>query len=139
MSLQTETIEVTGLPVGTTDALEQIGRERGKSAEELVREMIQAEIQAASSFDEILAPIRQGFKESGLSEEEIDELFKETRYVNLAVAVDADFIVSRDTDLLDLMTGHSDECKEFRQRFRNLKVIQPLEFLAQIARSRNLS
>ncbi len=79
MSLQTETIEVTGLPVGTTDALEQIGRERGKSAEELVREMIQAEIQAASSFDEILAPIRQGFKESGLSEEEIDELFKETR------------------------------------------------------------
>jgi len=79
MSLQTETIEVTGLPVGTTDALEQIGRERGKSAEELVREMIQAEIQAASSFDEILAPIRQGFKESGLSEEELDELFEEAR------------------------------------------------------------
>jgi hypothetical protein len=79
MSLQTETIEVTGLPVGTTDALEQIGRERGKSAEELVREIIQAEIQAASSFDEILAPIRQGFKESGLSEEELDELFEEAR------------------------------------------------------------
>ena len=79
MSLHTETIEVTGLPVGTTDALEQIGRERGKSAEELVREMIQAEIQAALSFDEVLAPIRQGFKESGLSEEELDELFKEAR------------------------------------------------------------
>lgn len=64
---------------------------------------------------------------------------KDEPYINLAVAVDADFIVSRDTDLLDLMTGHSDECKEFRQRFRKLKIIQPLEFLAQIARSRNLS
>lgn len=79
MSLHTETIEVTGLPAGTIDALEQIGRDRGKSAEELVQEIIQTEIQAASSFDEILAPIRQGFKESGLSEEELDELFEEGR------------------------------------------------------------
>lgn len=79
MSIQTETIEVTGLPLGTKDALEQISRDRGKSSEELMREMIQAEIQAASSFDEILAPIRQGFKESGLSEAELDGLFEEAR------------------------------------------------------------
>jgi predicted nucleic acid-binding protein len=64
---------------------------------------------------------------------------KDEPYINLAVAVDADFIVSRDTDLLDLMTGHSGECKEFRQRFRKLKIIPPLEFLTQMARSRNLS
>jgi putative PIN family toxin of toxin-antitoxin system len=50
-------------------------------------------------------------------------------YVNLAVAAGADFIVSRDNDLLDLMTGHADECKEFRQRFRPLKVIEPVELL----------
>jgi predicted nucleic acid-binding protein len=35
-------------------------------------------------------------------------------YINLAVAAGADFIVSRDRDLLDLMTGYTDECKEFR-------------------------
>jgi putative PIN family toxin of toxin-antitoxin system len=50
-------------------------------------------------------------------------------YINLAVAAGADFIISRDRDLLDLMIGHADECKEFRQRFRSLKVMDPAEFL----------
>lgn len=50
-------------------------------------------------------------------------------YINLAVAADANFIISRDRDLLDLMTGHTDECKEFRQRFRALRVVEPAEFL----------
>ncbi len=50
-------------------------------------------------------------------------------YINLAVAAGADYIVSRDNDLLDLMTGHTTECKEFRQRFRPLKVIDPVSFL----------
>jgi putative PIN family toxin of toxin-antitoxin system len=50
-------------------------------------------------------------------------------YINLAVAADAAFIVSRDRDLLDLMTGHTDKDKEFRQRFRSLRVVEPAEFL----------
>ena len=50
-------------------------------------------------------------------------------YINFAVEAKADYIVSRDNDLLDLMTGHTKECKEFRQRFRLLKVVDPLEFL----------
>lgn len=50
-------------------------------------------------------------------------------YINLAVAAGADFIITRDRDLLDLMTGHTDECKEFRQRFRPLRVIEPAELL----------
>jgi uncharacterized protein len=50
-------------------------------------------------------------------------------YINLAVASKADYLVSRDRDLLDLMSSHSDEAKEFRQRFRPLQVIEPLEFL----------
>jgi uncharacterized protein len=53
-------------------------------------------------------------------------------YINLAVAADADFIISRDKDLLDLMTGHADECKEFRQRFKSLRVVEPNEFLKRI-------
>jgi putative PIN family toxin of toxin-antitoxin system len=53
-------------------------------------------------------------------------------YINLAVEVSADFIVSRDRDLLDLMTGHTDDCKEFRQRFRALKVIEPVDLLKEI-------
>jgi putative PIN family toxin of toxin-antitoxin system len=54
---------------------------------------------------------------------------KDEKYINLAIAVGAEFIISRDTDLLDLMTGFDDNSKEFRQRFRPLKVIQPLELL----------
>ena len=58
-------------------------------------------------------------------------------YINLAVAAGADFIISRDRDLLDLMTGHTDECKEFRQRFRPLRVIGPVEFLKLLKESEN--
>lgn len=53
-------------------------------------------------------------------------------YINLAIEAGADLIVTRDRDLLDLMTGYTDECKEFRQRFRPLKVIDPLELLEKV-------
>jgi len=55
-------------------------------------------------------------------------------YINLAAAVGADYIVSRDKDLLSLMTGTTVECKEFRRRFRPLKVIEPLDFLREFTR-----
>ncbi len=55
-------------------------------------------------------------------------------YINLAVAAGADYIVSRDKDLLSLMVGTAVECKEFRQRFRPLKVIEPLDFLREFTR-----
>jgi uncharacterized protein len=53
-------------------------------------------------------------------------------YINLAIEVEAAYIVSHDNDLLDLMTGHTDECKEFRQRFRPLRVVGPLAFLREV-------
>ncbi len=54
---------------------------------------------------------------------------KDEKYINLAAAAGAAYIISRDTDLLDLMTGFDEESKNFRQKFRLLKVIEPLEFL----------
>ncbi len=56
-------------------------------------------------------------------------------YINLAVEAKADYIVSRDRDLLDLMTDFTDEAKEFRRRFRPLKIIEPMKFL-QIIKTR---
>lgn len=50
-------------------------------------------------------------------------------YINLAVKAEADYIVTRDKDLIDLMSGYDIESKLFRQKFRFLKVVQPLEFL----------
>lgn len=53
-------------------------------------------------------------------------------YINLAVKAKVNYLVSRDNDLLDLMRDYSAEAKEFRQRFRPLLVIEPLEFLKEI-------
>jgi putative PIN family toxin of toxin-antitoxin system len=63
---------------------------------------------------------------------------KDELYINLAVAAGAAYLVSRDTDLVDLMTGSSAECKEFRQRFRGLKIIDPPSLLTEIQRRREL-
>jgi uncharacterized protein len=54
---------------------------------------------------------------------------KDEPYINLAVCEDAHYIVSRDKDLLDLMTGYDDESKEFRKRFRPLKVVDTITFV----------
>ena len=59
-------------------------------------------------------------------------------YLNLAIETGAGFLVARDRDLLDLMTDHTAEAKEFRQRFRQLKIVDPVEFL-QIIRKSDLS
>jgi putative PIN family toxin of toxin-antitoxin system len=55
---------------------------------------------------------------------------KDEIIIDLAIEAKADYIVSRDKDLLDLMTGYTDECKDFRRRFRGLQIVNPVEFLA---------
>lgn len=108
---------------------------------------------------EVMSRPKLRAKLSGLTDERIEALFqrlerqafwlrevapqfdfrrdpKDAPYVNLAVAADAAFIVSRDNDLLDLMSKHDDDSKEFRQRFRPLKVVTPEAFLAEVERSR---
>ena len=77
MSIHTESIEISGLPPGTTEAIEELSRSKGKSAGEYLRTLIEAEILSEKSFSEILAPIRQSFRDSGMSEEQLDELFKD--------------------------------------------------------------
>ena len=79
MSAQTESIEISGLLPGTREAIEELGRRKGKSAEEYLRMLIEAEILSEQSFSEILAPIRRSFRESGMTEEQLDALFEEAR------------------------------------------------------------
>lgn len=79
MSAQTETIEITGLPKGTTDAITELSRSKGKSAEEYLRTLIEAEILSQLTLAEILAPIRDGFRKSGMTEEQLDALLEEAR------------------------------------------------------------
>ena len=60
---------------------------------------------------------------------------KDAPYLNLAIAAGADYLVTRDRDLLDLMTGHADECKGFRQRFRNLRIVEPSALLQRLEKT----
>lgn len=79
MKSATETIEITGLPPGTKKALEEIGRSKGQTGEEFARTLIEAELLSLKTFDEILAPVRQSFRESGMTEDELDALVEEAR------------------------------------------------------------
>jgi len=53
-------------------------------------------------------------------------------YIDLAATANADYLVSRDKDLLSLMTGHSAVAKEFRQKTHPLVVVDPVAFLAVV-------
>lgn len=53
-------------------------------------------------------------------------------YLNLAIETEAIFLVSRDNDLLDLMTDFTDEAKDFRRRYRRIKILNPEEFLEEM-------
>jgi putative PIN family toxin of toxin-antitoxin system len=61
---------------------------------------------------------------------------KDESYLNLAAVTRATYLVSWDKDLLGLMMGYDSECKQFRQRFRFLRVIEPVSFLKEVERAR---
>lgn len=62
---------------------------------------------------------------------------KDEPYINLAVESGAHYIVSRDKDLLDLTTGFDRVSKEFRQRFRPLKIVGTKEFVETIKQTKD--
>jgi predicted nucleic acid-binding protein len=58
----------------------------------------------------------------------------DTPYLDLAIAAGADFIVTRDSDLLSLATDRSAEGKRLRQLTRNrLRILTPREFLSEFS------
>lgn len=66
---------------------------------------------------------------------DVPELFRYARdpddahYVNLALAADARCIVSRDSDLLDLVTTSVADAVDFRTQFPRLRIVDPVTFL----------
>jgi putative PIN family toxin of toxin-antitoxin system len=58
---------------------------------------------------------------------------KDAHYVDLAVAVDATLIVSRDQDLLSLNDLSTPEGRDFHQRFPRLEILTPTDFLETLA------
>ena len=54
---------------------------------------------------------------------------KDEPYLNLAIAIGARYLVSRDRDLLDLMDD-----PDFRQRYPSVLIVEPPDFLEEMAR-----
>lgn len=58
---------------------------------------------------------------------------KDAHYVDLAIAVEANLIVSRDKDLLSLMDAATPEGREFANRFPTLQILTPPSALQLIS------
>ena len=54
---------------------------------------------------------------------------KDSMYLNLAIAGDAKLVVSRDNDLLDLMSEDSAEGNAFRTGYPEIAILDPVAFL----------
>lgn len=69
---------------------------------------------------------------------DVPELFrhpidaKDSHYVNLALAANAQLIVSRDNHLLDLMDVARSHAREFQARFPRLRVVTPVALLQEL-------
>ncbi len=78
---QTFTIEVRDLPETLLIRIDRRVKERGGDRNKQIRELLERGLadeeskRSGRSFDEILANIRQGFAESGMSEEEALDMF----------------------------------------------------------------
>ncbi len=89
---------------------------------DLTDEKVERLIETLLDKGEFIEKVPQHF---AYSRDPDDEL-----YINLAIEANVVFLVSRDNDLLNLMTDYTNECKDFRRRFRGLKIVNPVEFLA---------
>ena len=59
---------------------------------------------------------------------------KDEPYINLALAVHAEYLVSRDSDILDLGDTSSQEGQRFQERFPQVKIVDPVTFLREVQR-----
>jgi len=78
------TIQVTGLPRGELAALRSHAKALGMTAEVYARQLIEAGLALerkarTTSFDELFAPAQERFRDSGMTEEELDALVDAAR------------------------------------------------------------
>ncbi len=50
-------------------------------------------------------------------------------YVNAAIESGAQFLITRDRDLLELMNSDTKDGRDFQFRFPQLKILNPVDFL----------
>jgi hypothetical protein len=63
----------------TVHAIAEAAKRQGTTPEAAALELLETAVLAQKPFDEIVEPIARSFDESGMSEEELDELVKQTQ------------------------------------------------------------
>lgn len=76
METMTLTIHV---PKNIGAVLEEKAKNQGKDVSSYVEELIEKDIDRRKTLDEILAPIRKNFTESGMTEEDLDAFIESER------------------------------------------------------------
>jgi hypothetical protein len=81
MSIQTQTLAIPNVPPDQMKKLIEKANESGKTPEEYALELIVSGLDSTGgmTFDQILAPFRREVKESGISDEDLDQLFRRAR------------------------------------------------------------
>lgn len=72
------TITISLSPEAEKKLFERAARS-GQDVAGYIHRLIEKDIQAPASLDDVLAPIRRQFEESGMTEEELDTLVEEAR------------------------------------------------------------
>jgi len=60
-------------------------------------------------------------------------------YINLAIVTNAAYLVSRDKDLLDLITTSTDIARQFRSRYPFLRIMTARDFITALESTRAAS
>ena len=77
--MSTLTLQDIGLKPATLKEIQKKAKQEGKTPPEYVRFLIERDLLAEKTFDEILKPIREGFKKSGVTEDELDGIVDRAR------------------------------------------------------------
>ena len=63
----------------TVHAIAEAAKRRGTTPEAAALELLETAVLAQKPFEQIIEPIARSFDESGMSEEELDDLVKQTQ------------------------------------------------------------
>lgn len=77
--MSTVSFQDIGLRPAQVRAVEERARRRGQSVSQYLRALVERDLLAGNSFDDVLRPIRAGFRKGGVTEDELDAIVTRAR------------------------------------------------------------
>jgi hypothetical protein len=77
--MTTTLLQNIGLRPSQWKAVEKKARDAGKTTREYVRQVIERDLLADKSFAEMLRPVRDDVRKSGISEDQLEDIVREAR------------------------------------------------------------